>query len=265
MVMTQEERLLAQHALLLATKKITTEQICQQFEISSDSARRDLNKLADFSDVQRIRGGAIIVPVHQNSLPYLAREQMSATKIALGKAAANLVNKDDYIIMDSGTSLTAMATQLEQPATVVTNSIDCLTILADNEDIDVHLLGGQLNHFHRAILGTKAEQQLLSYQVNTVFLGVCALSALGLSSSTEAEASLKKIMIQQAQQVILLCDNGKFEQQNFHTICTLVQVDIIICDQPPSSQLMQSINQHNIELIITNDGNNGNNGEHNAS
>jgi len=257
--MTQEERLLAQHALLLVTKKITTEQICQEFEISPDSARRDLNKLADFSDVQRIRGGAIIVPVHQNSLPYLEREQMSVTKIALGKAAANLVNEDDYIIIDSGTSLTAMATQLDKPTTVVTNSIDCLTILADNEDINVHLLGGQLNHFHRAILGAKAEQQLLSYQVNKVFLGVCALSELGVSTSTEAEASLKKIMMRQAQQVILLCDSSKFDQQNFHTICTLAQVDIIISDQRPTPQLMQLIDQHNIKLIIANDQYNGEN------
>ena len=236
--MTQEERLLAQHTLLLESKKLTTEQICENFEISRDSARRDLIKLADLADVQRIRGGAILVPVHKNALPYLQREQMSDIKIALGKAAANLVNENDFIIVDSGTSLTAMAAHIISPATVVTNSIDCLALLADQKSINVHLLGGQLNHYHRAILGAKAVEQLLKYQVNKVFLGVCALSELGLSTSSEEEANIKKVMIQQAQQLILVCDSSKFEQHNFHSICSLDKVDIIIKDQYPVKKLM---------------------------
>ena len=135
--MTQEERLLAQHVLLLKSKKLTTEQICQHVEISRDSARRDLIKLGDLADVQRIRGGAILVPVQQSALPYLQREHLSAIKMAIGKAAAHLVNENDFIIIDSGTSLTAMAAHLTSPATVVTNSIDCLAILADQESINV--------------------------------------------------------------------------------------------------------------------------------
>jgi len=263
--MTKEERLLAQHALLLTTKKITTEQICEQFNISQDSARRDLNKLADLPDVQRVRGGAILVPILQTSLPYLEREQMSEAKIAIGKAAANLVNENDYIIIDSGTSLTAMATQLVKPATVVTNSIDCLSILAEQEEINVHLLGGKLNHYHRAILGPKAEHQLVSYQVNKVFLGVCALSESGLSTSSEAEAILKRIMIQQGQQVILLCDSNKFEQQNFHAICSLEQIDIIITNKTPRQKMLAILDKLNIELIITNDeSNDESNGDNNA-
>mgnify|MGYP003624772184 CR=1 FL=1 len=259
--MTQEERLLAQHVLLLKTKKLTIEQICKHFEISRDSARRDLIKLGDLADVQRIRGGAILVPVQESALPYLQREQMSAIKMAIGKAAAHLVNENDFIIVDSGTSLTAMAAHLIRPATVVTNSIDCLAILADQESINVHLLGGKLNHYHRAILGPKAVEQLLEYQVNKVFLGVCALSEFGLSTSSEEEAHIKKAMIQQAQQLVLVCDSNKFEQQNFHHICGLDKVDIIITDQYPAKSLLTSIKKYGIELLVVNETNKGNNNE----
>lgn len=259
--MTQEERLLAQHALLLESKKLTTEQICKHFAISRDSARRDLIKLVDFADVQRIRGGAILVPVQGSALPYRQREQMSAIKKAIGKVAADLVDENDFIIVDSGTSLTAMATYLVGPATVVTNSIDCLALLAEQESINVYLLGGKLNHYHRAILGPKAVEQLSEYQVNKVFLGVCALSASGLSTSSEEEADIKKAMIQQAQQLILVCDSSKFEQQNFHHICGLDKVDIIITDQYPPQSLLTLIKKYAIKLLVVNASNKGNNNE----
>jgi len=259
--MTQEERLLAQHALLLEHKKLTTDQICEHFDISRDSARRDLIKLADLADVQRIRGGAILVPVNNKASPYLQREQMSDIKMMLGKAAADLVNENDFIIIDSGTSLTAMAAHLASPTTVVTNSIDCLTLLADQKSINVHLLGGQLNHYHRAILGAKAVEQLSEYQVNKAFLGVCALSELGLSTSNEEEANIKKVMIQQAQQLILVCDSSKFGQYNFHSICSLDKVDIIITDQYPTEKLMGSIKKYGIELLVVNATSKGNSNE----
>ncbi|MCG6201374.1 DeoR/GlpR family DNA-binding transcription regulator [Psychromonas antarctica] len=255
--MTQEERLCAQHVLLLARKKLTSEQICQHFDISRDSARRDLIKLGSLADVQRIRGGAILVPVQGKVLPYLQREQMSAAKVAMGKAAANLVNENDFIIIDSGTSLTAMAAHLVIPATVVTNSIDCLALLAEQENINVHLLGGKLNHYHRAILDPKAVKQLSTYQVNKLFLGVCALSESGLSTSSEEEADIKKTMIRQAQQVILVCDSSKFEQQNFHRICALDKIDTIITDQYPAQRLFTLINQLGIELLVVNENNKG--------
>ena len=113
--------------------------------------------------------------VNKNILPYLQRERMSDIKIALGKATANLVNENDFIIVDSGTILTAIAAHIISPVTVVTNSLDCLALLADQKSINVHLLAGQFNHYHRAILGAKAVEQLLEYQVNKVFLGGCAL------------------------------------------------------------------------------------------
>ncbi|MEH6452059.1 MAG: DeoR/GlpR family DNA-binding transcription regulator [Psychromonas sp.] len=259
--MTQEERLLAQHALLISSKKLTTEQICEHFNISKDSARRDLIKLGEFHDVQRIRGGAILTPVNKQTLPYTQRLQTSGIKMALGKAAANLVNENDFIIVDSGTSLTAMVSQITNSTTIVTNSIDCLALVASNENINVHLLGGQLNHYHRAIVGNKAVEQLLDYQVNKVFLGVCALSELGLSTSSEEEATIKKAMIKQAKQLILVCDSSKFEQQNFHNICGLDKVDIIITDQCPAPNLLASIKNQGIDLQIINETNKDNNNE----
>jgi len=248
--MTQDERVLAQRELLSSVKKLTIEKICEFFSISRDSARRDLIKLAQLPDVQRVRGGAILVAVKKADLPYLQRSQMSSIKMAIGKIAAALVKPNDYIILDAGTSLTAMASQLITAADVVTNSIDCLALLAGQAHINVHFLGGQLNRHHRAIFGPAAVQQLAAYRVNKVFLGVCALSEFGLSSTNEDEAYIKQAMIAQAQQVILLCESSKLAQQNFHHICSLDKIDILITDQSPPQSLLTLLNKHDIEIIV---------------
>lgn len=255
--MTQEERLLAEHVLLLESGKLTTEQICTDFKISRDSARRDLIKLITLEGVQRIRGGAILSPIQAISLPYQQRTKMTAIKKSIAKAGAELVDENDFIILDTGTSIAALAAHIAGPVTVVTNSVDCLSQLAAQENINIHLLGGELNHHQRAILGPKAVEQLSEYYANKTFLGVCALSESGLSTSSEQEAEIKKVMIRQSRQLVLLCDSSKFEQQNFYHICGLEAIDIIITDKFPPEKLLSSIKKHDIELIVVSEKNKG--------
>jgi DeoR/GlpR family transcriptional regulator of sugar metabolism len=248
--MTQDERLLSMQTWLLEQGKITLTEVCERFYISRDSARRDLIKLAQIPGIQRVRGGAICVPVTANVEAY-QQKSITPAKLAIGRVAASLVDTNDYILLDTGTTLSAMASHLQAPLTVVTNSVDCLTTLSRDKHIGVHLLGGQFNAFHRAILGTTAIQQLSAYRVNKAFIGVCALSEHGLSTTSEAEATIKQAMIAQAKMVVLVCDSSKFGQQHFFQICGLDKVDVIVTDQSPSTALKRIIAAHDIQLIVT--------------
>ncbi|MFA0438972.1 DeoR family transcriptional regulator [Vibrio sp. 10N.286.49.C2] len=250
--MTQDERLLEIQALLEQKRKITLNDLCQHFEISRDSARRDLVKLTQLPGIQRIRGGAISAPVTPHATAYL-QKTMSQEKRDIGQAAANFVDPNDFILMDTGTTLSAMASYLRAPLTVVTNSVDGLSALTKDSDanIGVHVLGGEFNPFHRAILGTYAIQQLTKYRINKAFIGVCALSVHGVSTTSDLEASMKQAMIAQAEMTILVCDSSKFDQQHFFHVCGFEQVDVIICDKTPPAAIANIISANDIELILT--------------
>lgn len=249
--MTQDERLLDMLAWLQEANKITLAEVCTRYGISRDSARRDLVKLTTQRGVQRVRGGAILAPVSPMATAYTAKT-ISDSKLAIGRAAARLVSQGDCILMDTGTTLTAMANSLDKPGTVVTNSVDCLTALASQEGMRVHFLGGEFNPFHRAMLGSTALNQLSQYRVNKVFLGVCALSILGTSTTSEAEAQMKKAMMAQAEQVVLLCDNSKLGQQHMFAVAEIADIDVLITDQTPPDNFLNILHQHDIQLIVTN-------------
>lgn len=248
--MTQDERLLSMQSWLLEQGKITLTEVCERFDISRDSARRDLVKLTQLPGIQRIRGGAISVPVTANAKAY-HQKPINQVKLDIGRIAASLVDPNDYILMDTGTTLSAMASYLASPLTVVTNSVDCLTELSQEQCIDVHFLGGQFNAFHRAMLGTTAIQQLLKYRINKAFIGVCALSEHGLSTTSEEEASMKQAMIAQAELVVFVCDSSKFGQQHFFQVCGVEKADVIITDQAPPPLIGEIIASNDIHLIVT--------------
>ncbi|UTM59805.1 DeoR/GlpR family DNA-binding transcription regulator [Photobacterium sp. CCB-ST2H9] len=247
--MTQEERLIHLTSLVEQRGKVTLNDICEQFLVSRDSARRDLVKLTQQPGIQRIRGGAVRAAVSAHLEPY-AGKVISEAKQRLARYAATLVEANDSLLLDTGTTHTLLASHLSQPSTVVTNSVDILQQLAGTPDVSVHLLGGQFDTFHRAILGAQAEKQLAEYRVNKAFIGVCALSEHGLSTNDEQEASLKKAMMAQAQQVILVCEQHKIGQDNFHHICALDAIDVLITDQPLTTAYAELFDHHEIQVIV---------------
>ncbi|NMV23187.1 DeoR/GlpR transcriptional regulator, partial [Vibrio parahaemolyticus] len=78
--------------------------------------------------------------------------------------------------------------------------------------------------------GEQAEQQMQHYHVNKAFIGVCALSSRGLTTNSLLEGTMKQAMIAQAQQVIVVCESRKIGSDNFHHVCDLSKIDIIITD-----------------------------------
>lgn len=62
--MYQEERLIGVIEYLKKQRRITIDQMCEMFDISRDTARRDLVKLEERRAIVRTRGGAILPKTH---------------------------------------------------------------------------------------------------------------------------------------------------------------------------------------------------------
>ncbi|TRN24793.1 DeoR/GlpR family DNA-binding transcription regulator [Vibrio furnissii] len=247
--MTQEERLIHLQMLIKQQGKMTLTDICDQFGVSRDSARRDLVKLTQLPGIQRIRGGAMLAPVSPKSEPFAAKT-VSASKHALAQCVASMVDAQDYIVLDTSTTLALVPGYLAAPATIVTNSVNTLAQVEEGASYTVHLLGGHFDPYSRAILGPQAEQQMAGYHVNKAFIGVCALSERGLTTNYEQEASMKRAMMAQAQQIILVCEQRKMGTENFHHVCDVAAIDMVITDAPPAPALQELFDRHDIQCVV---------------
>lgn len=249
---SQEERLVRLMEYLQQHQRMTTGTICELFNVSRDTARRDIVKLVESEKVIRIRGGVMLPRLTKEVSGYKERLIIEYSgKREIGQIAAALVKDGDYVIFDASTTVHLAAQCLEkEDVTVVTNAIDVASVLADNDDVTVHLLGGTLNGKHRFLYGAATLQKLSEYQVDKLFLGACGITADGISYPNEEDGVIKREMINHADQVIVLADSTKFGKRLFHRISGLESIDIIITDKHPDEEMTRVLNDHDIEVIV---------------
>ncbi|WP_413699930.1 DeoR/GlpR family DNA-binding transcription regulator [Psychromonas sp. KJ10-10] len=250
--MTQEERLIALEEHIKQHGKITIEEICHAYGISYDSARRDLVKLSSRPGILRIRGGAIL-DEKKVSLSYYQRSKSDPIKQKLVAFGASLVKEHDIIIVDAGTTGSALAFYLDVSSSVITNSLECLNELSNKANIKKCVLGGTFDDFSHAILGDMTIEQIKKFQANKAFIGVSALSESGISTDLETDANLKIAMAKQAKQVICITEGNKFNTQLMFQSCTWSDIDFIVTDQRPPENIVKQIEIHDVELIIINE------------
>src|SRR4051812_28413735 len=101
--------------------RISVEKICSLFDVSRDTARRDLVRLDEEKRIVRTRGGAILPSVHHKVKNYASRlNTVTDEKKKIGKKAASLIYSGDRVILDASTTVQACAEQID--------NIDCTII-----------------------------------------------------------------------------------------------------------------------------------------
>lgn len=251
--MTQDERLIELEELVRSQGKVTLEYICQQYKISYDSARRDLVKLTKLPNIIRIRGGAIFSE-KRVSLPYNQRGEFNSIKESLIRRALSIINENDIIFLDAGTTMAALAHHLQTPVNIITNSIEVLNELSGKENIKKYILGGMFDEFSHTILGNITIEQIKRYQADKTFIGVSALSETGITTDTELDSLLKMAMTQQSKQVICIATFSKFNTQLMYQSCRWSDIDYVITDKTPPANILKLIEANEVELIVVNDG-----------
>lgn len=251
----QEERLVAILEFLKKDNRISVEQICSLFDISRDTARRDLVKLEEEKKIVRTRGGAILPSIHNEVQNYSNRLKIvSEEKKTIGKKAASLIYPGDRIILDASTTVQACAEHLDNvDCTIVTNSINQAEILSVNSKINIQLLGGTLEKEHRFLYGSSVVDKLAEYIVDKVFIGVVGISERGLTIAHEKDGVVKRKMMQQAKQVIVLADNTKLGNTDFFRFADLQSIDLLITDKTPSQAFRDLLSKNNVELLTADD------------
>jgi len=261
--LSQAERLVAIRRHLQQRQRISLDEICHQFGVSKDSARRDLVKLTEADDIVRIRGGALLATPDWQPNPYLTRRDHRETKYRLGQLAAQQLTAVSTLLLDTSSTVEQVAAALPalpdpvsestEHRTVITNSMDIAQQLGPRKDITLHLLGGQFDPWQRSLIGPHTRQQLADFHGQVAVLGICALGPQGLMASSLEEAKFKQQMIHQSQKVLVVGDHSKFEQHQGFLVCPLAALDTLVTDRLPSGPLAATLSELDIEVITLTD------------
>ncbi len=247
--MTQDERLIELENYIRKHSKVTLEFICERFKISYDSARRDLVKLSERPGILRIRGGAILND-SKVTMSYLQRDSKDPIKVSLANKAASLIENNDILFLDAGTTNALIAQQLDMELSVITNSLESLNVLSHKPQIKKCVLGGMFEQFSHAILGDMTIEHIKKYQADRAFIGVSALSDCGITADSELDANLKIAMARQSKQVICVTKSDKFNTQRLYQSCGWEDIDCLITDKKPPHVILEQLERYDVELIV---------------
>src|SRR5207244_11204708 len=125
--------------------QVTMHDVGNRFSVSAVTARSDLDALSANGVVLRSHGGAVRYEPTQDYPLKLKATLHRSEKSRIGQAAAQLVQANETIILDSGTTTAEIAKNLKRSKvkfTVVTSALNIQNELADRPAISLFMLGG---------------------------------------------------------------------------------------------------------------------------
>lgn len=250
--MNQDERLIRILNYLEIHKTMNIKQMCETFNISRDTARRDIVKLSTNKAVVRTYGGVSLASFQKKIYNYQERSQTEfEMKKLIGKKAANLIVDNDLIYLDVSTTVNFIAQSIQsKPVSIVTNSIDTGYMLAQTEDTKIQLLGGTLNKSSRHLTGYSTIEKLKDYHFNKVFIGAAGITENGLYYAFEEDIHFKRELIKHTDQVILLADHSKYNHRQNYRALTFESIDTFITNEVPTNDLYNVMDKYGVDVLI---------------
>ncbi len=218
---------------------------------SEATVRRDLKHLAEEGQLELVYGGAKLRHVSDHSFRFKATQNVEA-KRAIGRMAADLVQDDQQLFLDSGTTAFSVVPYLKrrQGLSVIVNSAR-LALELGAPGLSVILLGGQYRASRMDSVGPLALTTLDKLRNYICMIGADGLSMdFGLAAADIESAALYGMAVQHARETILLADHSKFSSQSLYKIVDWNAVSRVVTDRAPSDQWMAFFAERGIHIIF---------------
>lgn len=224
------------------------------FGVSEVTVRQDLEKLESEGHVVREHGGAYLksVPQQVKSMA-LAHQENSGLKAKIGRAAASLIEDGESIILDSGSSTTAIATHLvgHKDMTVITNALNIALMLGAEPGFEIHMSGGHFKAPTLSLSGERSADYFKGLFAQKLFLATAALDIEnGLTYPSLSDIALKKAMIGAAQRIYLVADSSKIGVRSFCVLGGIELIDTLITDDGIKDEHRRAIEAAGVEIVI---------------
>lgn len=221
--------------------------LSEQFDVSTQTIRKDLAFLEERGVLVRCYGGAVaagVIGIADEPPVDAKRGLHTSEKERIGRLAASMIQPGDAIILNSGTTTAQIARFLPERGHVIvlTNDASILNQLMRRDEVEIVLLGGRLRRKNMAFYGGQTEAALDSLQVDRLFLGVDGIDLQrGITTHFEGEAVLNRKMARVAKQIVAVTDSSKFGRTCLHRIMGIEEVDVLITNSgAPEESLEQA-------------------------
>ncbi len=233
-------------------------ELSDRFGISEVTVRHDLAALAERGRIHRIRGGAIPRAALGRERPFEESvTSFAVEKLAIGRAAAELVESGESVIIDVGTTAVAAAravaarTELHD-VVVFTNGLKtALELEPAIPRVSVVVLGGTLRPLQHSLVDPLATRILDQISANTLLLGCNGVHPTGgVTNINLPEAQIKRQLVEAARRCVVVADGSKIGRIELAHVCAIDKVDTLITGESADPEVLDRLRERGCEVRV---------------
>jgi DeoR family transcriptional regulator of aga operon len=237
-------------------------ELSRLFGISEVTVRADLDALASLGAVQRVHGGAVSGAATGRSpgLESPFEQSMLAAsdeKARIGRAAAALVQSHQAIVLDVGTTTSAIATALLerddlQGVVVITNALNIALLLEPViPRFTVVVTGGTVRPLQHSLVDPLAGVVFDRIRADLAFIGCSGVDAgSGITNVNLPEADLKRRMLEASARCIVVADSAKLGVTQQSRVAPIGEIETLITGAEADPGQLRRLEATGLRIVL---------------
>ena len=224
---------------------VTVAELAEELQTSESTIRRDLTALDELGKIKKFFGGATKVKHNEGFYEAAVSTKenlMSEEKTLIARYSATLINDNDFVYIDAGTTTSRLVDFIENPkATYVTNGITHARKLI-HKGLNAYIIGGKIKSLTEAIVGAEGIANLRNFNFYKAFMGTNGIDIeAGFTTPDIEEAMIKEAALKHSYTAFVLADRTKFKKVFPVTFSELDKCCIITDILPDKSFFAETI------------------------
>ena len=244
------------YQLILKKGFVTIENLAQEFHMTPQTIRRDINMLCDEGVIIRYHGGAGL-PSSTENVEYNRRKVICLKeKQQIARLVADHVPDNASLFINIGTTTEEISKVLynHQRLRVITNNLNVASILSRNEHFEIIVTGGLIRHRDVGIIGPLTIDCIQQFRVDIGIIGISGIDMDGtLLDFDYREVRASRAIIDNSRQVFLAADHTKFGRNAMVRLGNIGEIDALFTDREPPSALSEVLMREDVQLFVAGD------------
>jgi DeoR/GlpR family transcriptional regulator of sugar metabolism len=251
-MLAEQRRLLIIDLLIHKKDSVTVAELSDLLNVSAMTVRRDLDTLERTNMIRRVHGGAIAKSTDAGK-PFNSRSaECAEEKRRIGRLAASLVQVNEKILFDAGTTTLQIASALggSKAITAITHALPIAQTLSGFDNVTTIILGGILKQKEQCAIGPMVIQDLSRLSVDTVFLSAGGFDLdKGVTDPDLLESEVKQAMMHSAMRVVLVADSSKAGCVCLIQISDWSGIHMLVTDDGISDSIVSSLEGLGVKVL----------------
>lgn len=220
---------------------------------SEVTLRRDLRELSEHGAVERTHGGARRPSKRGAPMPFAARWDLDhEVKSALAAVASTLIDDDESVLLDNGTTCLAVAKAIAgRHLTVLALSLHSAAALAAVPGVRVSTPGGPVETDTLALVGSAAVGAVRDFRADVAILGACSADPTeGLTSTTYEDAEIKRAVLGSARRRVLVASPAKLSRTSSFRFGTPADLTHLVTTDDAPDEVLHAFREQGVEVLL---------------